>query len=380
MTTSSQQPLKSHSVSSEERYRGFVEYIYAFDIAYDMKEERIFTLLGRELTQFEMEPGRRNPRDAFFFRPQMVKLSPVERIGPRGAVRVERSIKLFPVGAISLTLRVPFDGLSLEELVYYHELSFQSGPLRDEARTLAEEVRRELEAHTIRPHDRARYEETYTVFCLDARASLIDGQTAEEWLRQHRVMVALLLTQERLPLSEQETEDTTSRYISYYERDIVVTDWNAALILDDPKHFDESLHIIELANVQLAELQAYDRLLDDSIRRSYTDVAARSVRRKNRMLASLREIRIDLTRLSDELSNTTKFFGDWHLARLYQQFAGRFHLADWHATIDSKLKTLDDLYQLLKQDQINRWMITLEVTIVLLFVIDVIIIALEWSR
>jgi len=85
----------------------------------------------------------------------------------------------------------------------------------------------------------------------------------------------------------------------------------------------------------------------------------------------LREIRIDLARLSDELSNITKFFGDWHLARIYQGLSQRLHLGDWHHTIDEKLKTLDNLYQLLRSDMINRWMLVLEMTIVLLFVLDI---------
>ena len=90
----------------------------------------------------------------------------------------------------------------------------------------------------------------------------------------------------------------------------------------------------------------------------------------------MREIRIDLARFSDELSNITKFFGDWHLARIYENISARFHLGDWHRTIDEKLKTLDNLYQLLSQDRNNRWMLTLEVTIVLLFVIDLVLLGL----
>ena len=43
---------------------------------------------------------------------------------------------------------------------------------------------------------------------------------------------------------------------------------------------------------------------------------------------------------------------------------------------DGKLKTLDDLYQLLKHDQNNRWMVILEVTIVLLFIIDLVILVM----
>ncbi len=95
------------------------------------------------------------------------------------------------------------------------------------------------------------------------------------------------------------------------------------------------------------------------------------------MLRELRELRIDLARFSDELSNITKFFGDWHLARIYENISARFHLSAWHKTLDGKLKTLDDLYQLLNHDRINRWMLILEVTIVLLFVIDVVLLILK---
>ena len=153
----------------------------------------------------------------------------------------------------------------------------------------------------------------------------------------------------------------------------MVIDWDAALIIDQRVNFDETLYIMELANLQLAELEAYDRLLDDALERSYRDLSQRPTRRRQDMLRDLREIRIDLARFSDELSNITKFFGDWHLARIYQSISARFHLADWHHTVDAKLKTLDELYQLLKHDQNNRWMLILEITIVLLFVIDLVI-------
>jgi hypothetical protein len=128
---------------------------------------------------------------------------------------------------------------------------------------------------------------------------------------------------------------------------------------------------MELANLQLAELEAYDRILDDVIERSYRDLSSNRSRTM-KIQRELRVIRIDLARLQDELSNITKFFGDWHLARIYQAISSRFHLQDWHRTIDEKLKTLDEMYQLLRADQTTRWMMILEVTIVLLFVVDII--------
>src|ERR1043166_9444642 len=115
------------------------------------------------------------------------------------------------------------------------------------------------------------------------------------WLRANRRSVASLLTQE--PdidhLSKQEAEESTGRYLSYYEHDLVVVDWDAALILDEPQNFDETLYVMELANLQLAELEAYDRILDDALERSYRDLGEQPLRRRGDVLRELREIRVD---------------------------------------------------------------------------------------
>jgi hypothetical protein len=365
------------AVAKVERYAGEVVYIYAFDVAYEMIRRPVRELLGQPVAQFVVDASKRSPRHLFFYRPQMVRLAPLERIGPRGPVRIERGIKLLPVGALSITIRVPFEVEHIEELVDYHDLQFSNGSLHQEVRQLAEEVRRELQPYYVRPVPHLAEEEAYTVFCIHSPLVSSDGTalSAENWLRANRRSVAALLTQE--PdldhLSKQEADESTGRFLSYYERDLVVIDWDAALIIDERQNFDETLYVMELANLQLAELEAYDRLLDDSLERAYRDLTARPFRGRTTTLRELREIRIDLARFSDELSNITKFFGDWHLARIYENISARFHLADWHRTIDDKLQTLDNLYQLLNHDQTNRWMLILEITIVLLFIIDLVI-------
>jgi hypothetical protein len=358
-------------------YRGEVVYIYAYDLAYDMDRQSIRELLGQTVAQFSVDTGKRNPRQSFLHKPQMIRLPPQERLGPMGPVRVERVVKLMPVGAISILIRVPFAVRRIEDLVVYHDLQFSNGSLNDEVRRLVDEIRTELEPKLVRPNKVLADEEAYTVFCLEAPVAA--GQDApvgaEDWLKAHRREVAALLTQEDDigQLSRQEAQESTGRYLSYYGDDLVVIDWDAALLIDQREEFDETLYIMELANLQLAELEAYDRLLDVALERSYRDLSGQRMRSRANILKELREIRIDLSRFSDELSNATKFFGDWHLARIYETIASRFHLADWHRTLDQKLKTLDDLYQMFKHDQTNRMMMILEVTIVLLFIIDLVI-------
>ena len=366
-----------------KQYAGEVVYIYAFDVAYEMTRQPVDELLGQPVAQFAVDASKRSPRHLFFYRPQMVRLPPLERIGPHGPVRIERVIKLLPVGAISITIRMPFAVRHVEDLVVYHDLQFSNGSLSEEVRRLADEVRRELASRFIRPVAHLAEEEAYTVFCIESPLLTQDGSalSAEAWLRAHRRSVASLLTQE--PdidhLSKQEADESTGRSLSYYEHDVVVIDWDAALLIDQPQNFDETLYVMELANLQLAELEAYDRILDNSLERAYRDLSARPIRGRTSILQELREIRIDLARFSDELSNITKFFGDWHLARIYENISARFHLSDWHRTIDRKLQTLDDLYELLNHDQTNRWMLILEVTIVLLFVIDLVFLFLGFK-
>ncbi|HUS48088.1 MAG TPA: hypothetical protein VM098_08210 [Phycisphaerae bacterium] len=383
METPSTEP-KSPISPVASRYTGKVVYIYAYDVAYDMQRRPLTELLGQPVSGFGVGVTKRSPRRALFYRPQMVRLPVMECSGSGGPVRLEPTVKLFPVGAISIAVSVPFSVNRLEELAAFHDPQFQGGTMADKIRDLAEQVRGALGPYCVRPVEEVVEGEAYTVFCMESSGAKA-GDTdygAEKWLEDHRRQIASLLTEEPdiSLLSDQEVEESTSRYLSYYGHDLAVLDWDAALLIDEPENFEVILHILELANVQLEELEAYDRILDAALDRSYRDLGAAAPRGSRGVHRSLREIRVDLARLNDELSNATKFFGDWHFARLYQAISGRFHLDDWQRVIADKLRTLDGLYQILNQDRVNRWMIVLEATIVLLILVDMFLLffGLRW--
>lgn len=356
-------------------YRGEVIYLFAFDIAYELSPLKTTTLLGQKLQTFVVDTGKRSPKEAFFYRAQMVKLPPVERTSLNGSVMVDTVVKVLSVGAVSISVRVPFVVEQIEDLIAYHDLQFGEKTMASDARDLARRVQQELLDYCESPVVELAEEEAYTVFCIEAplRSSAGEPVKGEHWLQQNSARVACLLMQETdaEQLSRQEIEECTSRHLSYYEYDLVVIDWDAALVVDDRSHFEEIVYVMELANVQLAELEAYDRLLDATLEMPHRDMRHLSWRGRASVLRNLRELRIELTRISDELLNITKFFGDWHLARIYQNVSARFHLADWHKIVDDKLRNIDSYYQLLQHDQTNRWMLILEFTIVLLFIVDV---------
>lgn len=363
--------------NNKNTHHGQAVYIYAFDLAYDMKRETITQLLGQPIQEYSISLDKRSPRQLFFYHCQMVTLAPQWQKLKGKTVPVDISVKIFNVGAISIQARVPFEIESMEDLYCYHELSFDEQSLEDIILQLAEKARQELEPYCLRPLSQLNQIEDYRVFCFDFLRDISEESVdcAEKWLIENRNHVAALLTQEQdgSQLSEQEAAESTELYITYYDSDLVVIDWDTALIIGQQESKDDIIHIMELANVQLVELAAYDRILDGSLEKAYRDLAHKRVRSSREVQRNLREIRIDLARLSDELSNITKFFGDWYLASVYRKVSTRFHLADWHGVIRDKLRILGDLYQMLHQDWINFWMMILEATIVLLFIIDLVL-------
>src|SRR5438552_4556291 len=171
MISSSDQPKtleRKSPLPKIKRYVGEVVYIYAFDLAYEMTRQPVRELLGQPVAQFVVDASKRSPRHLFFYRPQMVRLPPLERIGPHGPIRVQRVLKLLPVGALSITVRVPFEVQQVEDLVVYHDLQFTNGSLHEEVRRLAEEVRRELASYFVCPVHHLAEEEAYTGLCIDS--------------------------------------------------------------------------------------------------------------------------------------------------------------------------------------------------------------------
>jgi hypothetical protein len=287
---------------------------------------------------------------------------------------MEVSIKVLPIGALSVMVHAPLAADSLAALQRWHDLVFDDGePLARWVEALVERARAELAEHAVRPHAHLPEGEAYTVFCVDSGSPGI-GDSAAGWLGENRAAIAALLTKEKDPrlLSDQEIAESTGQWLSYYRHDLVVSDWDASLVVDSPSDFDETLYVMELANVQSEELEAYDIFIDDRLDRAYRDLSRPRLARGRHILRELKTLRIDLARFSDELSNITKFFGEWHLARVYENTARLFHLADWHRALDEKLRTLDSLYEMLRHERDQRVMLWLEASIVLLFLIDLV--------
>lgn len=358
--------------------RGEVVYLYAYDLAYEIDLVKARGALTT--AEFhELTPAKTLPRDYPFYKPLGIAKDSVKVETTLGTLNVRREAKLFSIGALSVMLRVEFDVPGLGDLLRYHNPAVEDGgQLDDVAGALAEEVLQVIRPIAVRPAAGRGSPEAYSVFCLSDPAPSATGRTAEMWLEEWRDEVAGLLTEEADfdRLSDTEVRETTRCSFSYTNDDLLVIDWDAALVLDPSGRTDDVLYILEVANLQLTELQIYDGILEATLDEAYDDLERYALKPPlmggpGAILNRLKTVLIDLAKFSEELTNTAKFFGDYHLARVYMGCRERFHLQAWEQSLEGKLERLDGLYKRFSDEQNNRKMILLEVAIIVLFVADI---------
>jgi hypothetical protein len=352
--------------------KGTVVALYAFDVAAEVRTERIGEIFGRKPFPFQLRAGPTAPKAVSISAPLTALLPEIDGEAKGLRLRLRPTVKIFDVGALSIAYEIPFEVDGLRDLLPYHVLAAAGIPLEAEAGRLATEVTRELREALVKPNPALPPVEAYTVFRIHSV-----GPDAEEWVRRNRTEVAALLNEEIDPgrLSERQLQETFRHALSYSKADQVVLDWDAALLVDPGPSADDLLYMLELANLQLEEYRILDDRLDLFVSKAYEDLERYAPLRSlmlapDATLRRIRQMRMDITRMSEELSNITKFVGDWYLARVYLACKDRFHLGHWETSVDQKLLEIDRVYSMMHHEINERRMLILEAAIVALFVVD----------
>lgn len=352
--------------------KGEVVYLYAFDVANEIKTNKIEQILSQKPYPFEVRVEQALPKHAPLYRPLAIDLKPpdVDRSGP--ATRL--LVRVYEVGVVTVTLHVAVECDRLGDLLPWHEPPRADGrPLDAVARELCEQVCDSFRAYLVRGSAPPE-PEVYTVFCVTELPGVSD---VNHWLAERRREAAGLLEQsDAASLSEAQVAEALRLQRSFQNSDLVVIGWDAALVIELTAYVEDVLYVLELANLQLEEFrvmdQTLDRYLDDAyghLERSRLALFGASAR----VLRRLRSFRMDVTKLTDEVTHITKFLGDWYLARVYLAARERFYLDQWRGSVEQRLAQLDQLYRMLHSETNERRMLWLEAIIVILFLIDIVV-------
>lgn len=351
--------------------KGEVVYLYAFDVANEIKTEKVREILKTVPEPLEIRTDHTFPKDITLYKPLSIKAAPLKAV--MNGKQVSTFINVYDVGVVSVVMRAEFEVEHLDKLLPFHK------PMLEDGRSL-DQVARELCAETCKSIRRAMVQsshipepEAYTVFCL---TDMGRAHNLEHWAAENRDAIASLLTENQPDtLSANQVAEINRLHVSYSKTDLTVIDWDAALVVDLAGYVDDTLYILELANLQLEEYHVMDQRLDSYLDKAYEDLHKPRYglfRTYTRELSELRFLQMDVTKLRDDVTNITKLFGDWYLARVYLAARERFHIAQWRDSVEDRLKQLDALYSVAHTEIANTRMLWLEILIVVFFAIDLV--------
>jgi len=353
--------------------KGEVVYLYAFDVANEIHTPRVPEILSEKPFPFEIRMDRTLPKDMPLYKPLAIEPHPPASKLQGAPIRL--LIRIYDVGVVTVMMRVEFEAKVPGDLTRFHNPILENGLTLDTvAEKLCAEVCDNLKDSIVGRTEFPPAPEAYTVFCLTD----LDGiKDVNGWLAEHRRAVAGLLTETAAEkLSESQVTEVLRIQRSFENTDLVVIDWDAALAVDLSGYMDDVLYALELANLQLEEFRVMDQRLDKYLDRAYEDLERRPLTlfgKANKVLRQLRRFRVDVAKLTDEVTHITKFFGDWHLARVYLGARDRFYLDQWRASVEQRLGQLDKLYSVAHAEVNEQRMLWLEVIIVIFFAIDLLI-------
>jgi hypothetical protein len=353
--------------------KGEVVYLYAFDVANEILTPRVREILSEKPIPFEVRMDRTLPKDMPLYKPLAIEPHPLAV--KLNGIPVRLLIRIYDVGVVTVMMRVAFEVNAPGDLIGFHNPKLENGLTFDTvAVKLCAQVCDNLKDSIVGRTEFPPPPEAYTVFCITELGVIKD---ANVWLAGQRREAAGLLT-ETAPekLSEAQVTEALRIQRSFENTDLVVIDWDAALVVDLSGYVDDVLYALELANLQLEEFRMMDQRLDKYLDRAYQDLERRPLSlfgAANKVLRQLRRFRVDVAKLADEVTHITKFFGDWHLARVYLGARDRFYLDQWRASVEQRLAQLDKLYSVAHAEVNEQRMLWLEIIIVIFFAIDLLI-------
>jgi hypothetical protein len=286
-----------------------------------------------------------------------------------GPVAAGGELTIFDFAAVSVAWRLPFrlSTASLTALANY----LATAPLVEKARQAIEPVYTQL----LPAIDNASWGDLFEEYYVIQFSPEDQPLAAQFPIGPQATWLASLVRLDSGPISPEEVGEALRLRIAYTGSDLFVADWQAAVLID--RDCEETLEVIEFANLQLLEYRQIDQRLDDNLTEAYDLVHALSHSRlplwrtHHHSLRVLSNIKVEAADLFARTSNVLKLVGDQYLARVYRLLAERFHLTAWEASIRGNLDALEGSYKILSDQAATYRAELLEVLVIVLIAVEI---------
>jgi hypothetical protein len=357
---------------------GIVMLYYCFDAGYEIQVGNLAKIRGKTTRKSLLTYKRLTPPYIQYEVPPLLI-----HLGKRRLVINDRTItasvdaKIYVFGVITIRFTLPLSS-TLQEMRELSGVLTESALLRKKAISEFKKIRNDILPSIVKPRiDAEKDFEDYAIFLA---RQFLHPITPSELLQNYSAEIAGILRQEK-GLSTFEIADALKNPLSYRETDLTLIDWNSAFIVD-PESSHDIPDIIEFALIQLLELRLYDNMFDTIIDAAYVSLTSTKQRvfPFSKTLRDLSRIKLDISEILDRLMYHLKLIGDLYLAKVYETASKRFYLEQWKAAVRQKMATIESIYkEMWTRIQTTR-MVILETAIVVLFIIDIILILVEFFK
>ena len=317
------------------------------------------------------EPPFRQPAPEYvqFARPPVVEaIAPLDLAGIRATGRVA----YFDYGVVSLNFELPLSG-AWDDITAQVSRWMNTPELEQRADQMFQSSMQRARLAVVDEY-KDKLTEDYYVITLPPLNNGGNTVTASQLIESCGAYMAQIVRGERATFSDAELREILESRMSYYDTDLLVVGWTAALVYDTPEGAAPTLQLLEYANSQLLEFRHYDATLTDLLSRVYrqlergTGILARW--RLARQAARLNLIRLEIRELSERVDNSIKFLSDMFAARLYKMAAARIGVPDYRALVEQKLQSAGELYGFMMDRFYQGRAFVLELMVVVILIIE----------
>ena len=226
--------------------------LFSFDVGYEIDLARLRRELPEGVRAAAGDDRKIVPAHVHYASPPFVlplgerQLAVVAR-----SARAEVTLRVHEFGAVTVVFGFPLEGTDCAALPELTAALTTGSAMEAQARAVLADVFPRIAPAVSRPgvDDRSLVEDYY-ILQVSRFEPAADAATL---LGVHRDLLARVLHCEPALLSASETDEVLRTAVTYTPDDLVVTDWNVALVYDD--EYQDPLNVLELLNVQILELR-----------------------------------------------------------------------------------------------------------------------------
>jgi hypothetical protein len=357
-------------------------FFYLYDVGRSIDLKMVAALVPAH-PDLGIAKRRDTPASLTLPTPLILQLGNPECSESEGFERLSSQAKIYEEGVVTIVVRVKtrlpmseLHGLEVKSIISQGQSSTIAEFAEEGFRMLFEAVKPAVsEPRAIGDMDR----ESYLAYCI-----LECGEDPARFIERNRDYCATLLIGEEpsTGLHPSQISATLGMPFSYREGDLAVFDLDRCILIDPRGDYEDLLLIAEHANYQLLELRVLDKLLDtwldeaeDVIRRMTAGGRRLSrglIRARGKVqvkVAHIQALRFDALFILENLENSSKIIGDYYLGQIYARLCEIFNTEGWKWSVERRLDTLQDVYDMVKSDSGESRMMALEVTFIIVCII-----------